>query len=231
MSRRNTRQTTDGSKSGGDHGPRSASERSDSADRHDSPPWWGRGKPIKLFSVTSEQEELIAEAIHAFDDATQRLFRHIFASSVLQRTKSRRAEQVTRAERLGFVPVSYRFIQKFFRNAKWRSLKKAGLLDVLPYNQSAHLSYRFRPRRGLFDQFNELATATLPHSAADAGLLAKGARTNLATGSKTTKSVRTKYYDDNRNPYPEVILKGLKAMQPCPVNYDEGIDRAGCLHL
>ena len=200
-------------------------------DPGDDAPWWGRGKPPHPYDISERREAFIEATLVPFDEDTRRFFRHVLVS-FFEALKTSRNPSYGRTERdreersQGYAPIDSKFIEKYFRQANWRALRDAGLIDVLPYSREEKLAYRYRPAPAFVEEFRR---AGMPESAEEAELIAKEGRVNVTSGEKARGTVKTHYTDENGRRYPPLIDAGLRAMEECPIVYGAK-ESEGILH-
>lgn len=141
-------------------------------------------------------------------EPTRRFLVHLLASTPAAFRRNDLPEERLR----GYVPIYSKFIEKHFRGADWKSLEKAGLLSVRPYNRLAHRSNEFKVAREHWRAFLEAGVLTSGQT--------DGGRVDLASGKPTTRRTKSDLTLGNGNPLPSLVRAAIDAIGPTPFNRD-----------
>jgi hypothetical protein len=162
----------------------------------------GSGYLIKKYKVVEPQLSYINSLLKGFNNDTQYFFKHVLVSTL-----------VNLDERV-WIPVYSGLISAKLREASWKLLEEASLIEVSDYCMFAHRSREYKILDNLIYDFVKLGDL-------EAKDRIKADKFNLFDGKKTNKKEVSKTTDDNGNEYPELLKQALDVIKEGIFNMGE----------
>ena len=163
-----------------------------------------QGYIIHTNAVVKAIKELVWNTLlSGLNNNTKHLFSHIL-----------KGHEVNLRETDGWTPISSKLIEKKLNGANWKELVNRELIEVSSYSEKEGRSREFRVRPSLFLKIQMMRPTTTTETI-------KPKYYNLCNGKSLNrkKPVKTKYYNENRNPIFVGYQKyAVKLIKPCKVN-------------
>jgi hypothetical protein len=160
------------------------------------------GYIINKYKVIKGQLDYVNSLVGEFNKDTQHLFKHILVSSLVNLDWSE------------WIPVYSGLIKDKLRQASWKVLEEAGLIEVSDYSIAGHRSREFKVLDNLILTFLQL----VPVNAEDKF---KRDKYNLFTGKKDNKKQVSRTVDENDNEYSELVTSSVRIIQQSLFNMTE----------
>lgn len=149
------------------------------------------------YTVLREQFSFIDFLVDRFSEHTIILFKHILASTF----------RLARMRERLWIPVPSKLIYSKLRNARWKDLLVAGLIDATGYSKESGYCREYAVADWILRDCLEMNTLYSPEE------YLKKERVNLFTGKTTKKREKSKLYDSNRNEEPLLIRSAIQAIE------------------
>ena len=160
------------------------------------------GYLCKKYKVLKPQLDYINSLICEFNADTQYLFKHVLVSSLINLKWS------------NWVPVYSGLIKDKLRNASWRTLEEAELIEVTDYSIALHKSREFKVLDNLILTFMKLGQVEPEERI-------KADKYNLFNNKKDNKAQVSRTVDDNDNEYSDLVRDAVKIIKESLFNMTE----------
>jgi hypothetical protein len=160
------------------------------------------GYIINKYKVIKGQLDYVNSLVGEFNKDTQHLFKHILVSSLVNLDWSE------------WIPVYSGLIKDKLRQASWKVLEEAGLIEVTEYSIAMHKSREFKVLDKLILKFLELGQVKAEDRF-------KGDKYNLFTGKKDNKKQVSRTVDANDNEYSELVTSSVRIIKESLFNMPE----------
>jgi hypothetical protein len=154
------------------------------------------------YRVIKAQLDYINSLVNEFNSDTQHLFKHILVSSLVNLQWDE------------WIPVYSGLISSKLRQASWKKLEEAGLIEVSDYCMFTHKSREFKVLDNLILTFLRLGQI-------EAEERFKADKYNLFNGKKDNKKQVSKTTDDSDNEYSELVTNSVKIIKESLFNMTE----------
>lgn len=154
------------------------------------------------YRMIKAQLDYINSLVNGFNSDTQHLFKHILVSSLVNLQWDE------------WIPVYSGLINSKLRQASWKKLEEAGLIEVSDYCMFTHKSREFKVLDNLILTFLRLGQI-------EAEERFKADKYNLFNSKKDNKKQVSKTTDDSDNEYSELVTNSVKIIKESLFNMTE----------
>jgi hypothetical protein len=160
-----------------------------------------KGFFFKSYAVLPEQRDFITSLTTPFNEPTRYLFKHVLVSNIYQRHDHGLLNEPATS------PIPSALIKKYASGADWKSVRERGLLEVTNYSRVEGRCREFHVKEWVFNDFLSIRAN---HSAREYAL---ARRIDLFSGKEIRSRKKSKLYDSNRHPEPDLIRRAVAVFQ------------------